>query len=148
MTLGEIAHEIARHDVRALVVQFFEGRWRCHARTPTGIPITVDGAIPADGDRGRRASPPESRVLVVARCDCGMQARTDSDGAAIELKNYGHYAYGAHVSDPRAVVMRCLWHFGWRYEGGRIGKQVIAMRCSECAAPSVHVVEDAWVDPG
>lgn len=43
MTLRELAALLKQAGARAMVVQYFEGRWRASVRTRFGIPVVVDG---------------------------------------------------------------------------------------------------------
>lgn len=52
--------------------------------------------------------------------DAEWRAKTGNAGAP-------YYAYGDHVSDPRALVMRFLSMLGWRFVPGTLQK----MRCPD-----------------
>jgi hypothetical protein len=82
--------------------------------------------------------------MITVRCDCGEQVKVDSSFAKAQLRWKGHYAYGDHVSDPKAFVMRWLVILHrWSYTGGRIAKTTLTMMCPRCHAKHEPLILDA-----
>jgi hypothetical protein len=71
--------------------------------------------------------------VITVLCDCGERLKIDPAFTKQQLRWKGLFAYGQHVSDPKAFVMRWLVAVhGWIYTGGRIAKTTLTMTCPKC----------------
>jgi hypothetical protein len=72
-------------------------------------------------------------AVVTVQCECRARVKVDVQYAKEQLIKSGDFAFGRHVSDPRAFVMRFLKiHYGWIGAGGRLGKSTLTMVCPKC----------------
>lgn len=73
--------------------------------------------------------------MITVVCDCGERVKVTVENAKALLRREGRFAFGSHVSDPKAFVMRWMVTArGWIYGGGRIAKTTLTMTCPECRA--------------
>ena len=72
--------------------------------------------------------------MITVRCrNCLEQVKIDVAFARQQLRWKQRYAFGDHVSDSRAFVMRWLTTLhGWIYLGVPLGKTTITMLCLSC----------------
>lgn len=70
----------------------------------------------------------------VVRCSCNETVLADLRFAKNQLQWRKLFAFGAHIEDPRAFVMRWVTLLGWMYVGGELEVNLISMRCPRCRA--------------
>lgn len=69
-------------------------------------------------------------MKISIRCDqCSNSDKIEDHVVKRLLREDHDYAYGDHVSDPRAFAMRFQSIRNWKYTGVPMGKSTVTMTC-------------------
>lgn len=79
-------------------------------------------------------------MIIRLVCVCGASAR-----ATVDLDKL------PSDTDPKAAALQAAAQQGWKYRGGRVGKNVVTVECPKCRPEPLQLEADfpaAFVTPG